>query len=118
MPRVAGVSITSTEWFVHLRPSPRTVALWLTLALWELLKSLTRIFFVSAIWGFLLSFLDSRFHHLFDGHPAFGRDVRRGAAILEGVDRRPDEVVGVGRAVALRQHVRHTDDLEHRAHRS
>src|SRR5512132_1995688 len=24
MPRVAGVSTTSTEWLVHLRPSPRT----------------------------------------------------------------------------------------------
>src|SRR5438067_6114084 len=110
MPRTSGVSTTSTVWLRHLRPSPRTVARWSSRLAVSPLTSVTLSFFSTGT--------ISSLRKLFDGEAALGRDVRRGVALLERVERRPYHVVGIRRPVTFRQDVGHADDLEYRAHRA
>src|SRR5436309_8815689 len=60
----------------------------------------------------------SSLRELLDRQPALARDVRRGVAILQRVERRPYDVVRIGRPVALGQDVGHAHDFENRAHRT
>src|SRR3954447_8569222 len=109
MPRVGGVSITSTVWLVHLSPSPRTVARCDSLQLAVLFASVTFNFFASAT---------SRLHDLFDRLAALGSNVGRRVLRRECVDDRAHHVVRVGRSLALREDVRDAYNVEHGAHRT
>src|SRR5215472_5698482 len=115
MPRTWGVSSTSTVWCMRLRPRPRTVAWWPFLRLIGLLTSVTRIIFFSAM-SVLSSSISSG--DLFDRLAALRRDLRRSVHPLQPVERRADDVVRVGRADALREHVGHAHHFEHRPHRT
>src|SRR6516165_6012458 len=109
MPRVCGESTTSTVWLRHFNPSPRTVARCSSLRPLKPRTSVTRSFFCPAMFSSLSELLDR--------HPALGGDVGGGVAVLERVERRAHDVVGVGRAVALGQYVRDADYFEYGAHR-
>src|SRR6266536_256339 len=113
MPRTSGVSSSSTVWLRHLRPRPRTVARWSSF--------LPRKPLMSVILTFPTCFSAatiSSLRELFDRQSALARDIRRGIAILQGVECRPYDVVRIGRSVALGQDVGYTHNLEHRAHRA
>src|SRR5438105_101573 len=71
--------------------------------------SFTLIFLASVI---------SALENLIDGLATLRRDVGRRVDRFERVDRRSHDVVRIGRTVALGENVRHTDDIEHRAHRA
>src|SRR5215467_3154356 len=110
MPRTWGVSSSSTVWCMRLSPKPRTVARWSFLRLTGLLTSVIRIFFFSAI--------SPSGCDLFDGLASLGGDLRRRVHPLQPIERRANDVVRVGRAYALREHVRHAHHFEHRPHRT
>src|ERR1700681_1441051 len=110
MPRVCGVSSTSTLWLRHLSPRPRTVARWSGFFPTSPRTSVTRSFF-----GAVMAL---GFRQLFDRQTALGGDFGRPIAVFERIERRAHDVVRVGRSVALGQDIGHADHVEYRAHRS
>src|SRR5439155_19115469 len=60
----------------------------------------------------------SSLRELLDSQSALARDVRRGVAVFKSVERRPYDVVRIGRPMALGQDVGHAHDFENRAHRA
>src|SRR5579884_3281610 len=104
MPRNTGVSGRSTMRFNFFKPSERTMALCFSGVQMGLRTSLILIFPVSAI---LPNFLLRQTAQL--------GDLRLVSQLLEGVNRRLDDIVGIVRADRLRQHVRNPDGLNDRA---
>src|SRR2546427_1367150 len=111
MPRTSGVSSSSTVWLRHLRPRPRTVARWSSFLprkpLMSVILTLPTCFSAATI---------SSLRQLLDRQSALARDICRGIAILQRVERRPYDVVRIGRPVALGKDVGHAHDFENRAH--
>src|SRR5579862_2977957 len=106
MPRLAGVSATTTLWPIRRRPSPRAEARMLASCPAKLLIKVT-----------LRDLSLIRLAHEFlDALAALGGDVVRGAELAEGVHGRPHHIDGIARPVALGEHVADARALEHGAH--
>src|SRR4051812_18596362 len=117
MPRMEGVSSTSTVWRMRFNPRPFTDSRWLCSVPRRPPMRVTRIFFVPAAAGLpCLAMSVSSARDLFDLLAALGRDLGRTALLREPVEGRAHDVVGIGGAVALGGDVRDTHHLEHRAH--
>src|SRR5690606_20127534 len=125
MPRTAGVSSSSRVWLTFLSPRPSTVARWLALVPIGLLTRVT--FSVFLLMTSLRSIAAGRpvaacaqalAEDLLDRLATLGRDLGRGADLRKRVQGRPNDVVGIVRAVALGDHARDAHDLEHRTHRA
>src|SRR5215510_15765426 len=106
MPRIAGVSSSSTVWCSRRNPRPRTVLRCGALHAIGLFTSVTRSLFLSAI---------ALTRDLFDRLPALRGDLGGRAHLAQPVERRAHDVVRIGRADALRQDVADPGHLEHRA---
>src|SRR5262245_29016259 len=102
MPRMDGVSSTSTVCMRWRRPRPFTVSRCLPIVAVVPFTRVTRIFLPDAA-GFsaFLLMSESSADDLFDLLAALGRDFRRAALLQEAVERGAHDVVGVGGAVAL-----------------
>src|SRR5512139_1643263 len=96
MPRMAGVSSSSTVWRMRRRPRPRTVALCGVSAPRRPLTCVTLIFL-----GEVISVSFDSADDLFDLLAALGRDLRGAVLLEQPVEGRAHDVVGVGGAVAL-----------------
>src|SRR5665213_2008975 len=108
MPRIAGVSATSTVCSRWRRPSPFTDSR----CLWSVPGSpFTRVTLIR-----FCSLIASSSGDLFDLLAALGGDLRRAALLCQPVERGAHDVVRIGRAVALGGDVGHTHHLEDRAH--
>src|ERR1700694_3642747 len=102
MPRTAGVSASSTVWLIFFSPSPCTVSRWRCLVPASPFTRRTLILLIEDFLDFLA---------------AARRDLRGRAHRLQPAQRRALDIVGVGRAEALGEHVGDAHHLEHRAHR-
>src|SRR4029079_16106383 len=97
MPRTSGVSTSSTTWFMRRRPRPRTVATCPVLQPAVLLTSFTLIFLSAMAFLGRKDFLDLL--------AAFGGDLGRRVHRLQALQRGAHDVVRIGRAEALGEHV-------------
>src|SRR5687767_2756841 len=100
MPRVSGVSGSSTEWRIFRSPMPWTVFACVSLKPIVLLTSVTLSRLAAA---FCAAFLAMNQLALFLA--AVPRHQRRILQFHEAAEGRPHDVVRVGRAERLRQHV-------------
>src|SRR6056297_423922 len=108
MPRISGVSCSSTLWCMRRKPRPRTVSRCLPILPLGLRTSVTR--------SFADFFLAMIFQDLLYALAALGRDRFRGSHVLQALDRGANQVDRVVGAHALGQHVVHAHGLEHGAH--
>src|SRR2546421_5495053 len=119
MPRMAGVSLSSTEELSFLRPSPRATTAWLSLNPVVLFTSftVTVLPLVSVLSLAMFEFLRARpRRELFERFAAQPCNHRRILELAEARERRPHDVVRVGRSERLRQDVRDAGRFDDRAH--
>src|SRR5688500_9219945 len=112
MPRVTGVSTTSTERLMRRRPRPCTVAscvllktIWLTTSVIVTFSPLS-----------FAALLAIAAHHVFEILAAEPRDERRVLEAEERRERRAHDVVVVRRSERLGHDARHAGRLDDRAH--
>src|SRR5512134_1033092 len=102
MPRISGVSATTTVWLMRRRPRPRTVARWRWIWPKGLFTSVTFTFLAGAFFAMAVSARD-----LGNCLAALGCDALRRRHARQRIHRRTHHVDRIARAVALREHVAH-----------
>src|ERR1700678_1157133 len=106
MPRFDGVSATTTLWPIRRNPKPRAELR--MLANWPAILLIKVTLMVFSV---MTSTYDFR-----DGLAALRRNIVRGAQLAQRIHSGAHHIDRIARAVALREHVAHAGEFEHRAH--